>query len=435
MGLNQKDIEILKAYALEGNRERYWSYLAQKEGADGYGLLALGVVRNDNLPGQVANGYAQLEALKQNDRNPDLPDRRMSERDWEAFGATLLEKDLERRQHWMSAGKPDLALNLPGRDVQLSHDKAFTDHGLSPDCWTPRILLEAMRKNVGDADAERVWKEMLDNGGRGFYRAGQTIGNAYQAMPKWDATVYVVKLGVYEHAMANEALSSKNPNIIGNKSAFHTYDEAEGKWYFKTAGALIAQEERDPARIAQLNDTRDVRLERQAKAANFHPDDPFRSGIETPKVVYSEPSVSDLERRMAAIQPGGENHELYTQISAHVAALDARLGRSFDSTSERFAASLTARAVEQGVDRADHLVLSNATSDVAAGKHVFVVQGALDDPAQRRASMSTDEAVKMPLEQSMQRLELANLERGLAQSQEQSAQQELENHRQSVRLS
>lgn len=45
-GLNQKNIEILQQYASKGNRELYWNYLAQKEGSDGYGLLALGVVRN-----------------------------------------------------------------------------------------------------------------------------------------------------------------------------------------------------------------------------------------------------------------------------------------------------------------------------------------------------------------------------------------------------
>ncbi len=36
-GLNRKDIEILRYYADAGNRELYWNYLAQKDGADGYG--------------------------------------------------------------------------------------------------------------------------------------------------------------------------------------------------------------------------------------------------------------------------------------------------------------------------------------------------------------------------------------------------------------
>ncbi|HYP69863.1 MAG TPA: hypothetical protein VEP93_03220, partial [Variovorax sp.] len=108
-GLNQKDLDILRAYADDGNRERYWNYLAQKQGNDGYGLLALGVVRNDNLPGQVANAYAQLEAADQHDRNPKLQNRTLTERQWEAFGQTLLHRDLERREAWLEAGNPTLA--------------------------------------------------------------------------------------------------------------------------------------------------------------------------------------------------------------------------------------------------------------------------------------------------------------------------------------
>ena len=42
-GLNQKDVDILRGYADQGNRELYWNYLAQKPGNDGYSLLALGV--------------------------------------------------------------------------------------------------------------------------------------------------------------------------------------------------------------------------------------------------------------------------------------------------------------------------------------------------------------------------------------------------------
>lgn len=54
-GLSQSDIDILASYAKSGNRELYWNYLAQHEGSDGYGKLALGVVRNDNMPGATAN--------------------------------------------------------------------------------------------------------------------------------------------------------------------------------------------------------------------------------------------------------------------------------------------------------------------------------------------------------------------------------------------
>ncbi|MDR6095980.1 hypothetical protein [Stenotrophomonas sp. SORGH_AS_0321] len=155
-GLNEDDIAILRRYADSGNRELYWNYLAQKEGGDGYGLLALGVVRNDNLPGQVANAYAQSQASTQHERDPRLDNRVLSEREWDSFGQTLLVRDVELRERWMSRGRPELALNLPGRDVQVAHDDAFRQHGLDPNCWTPRILLDATRRKHGEDAAETV---------------------------------------------------------------------------------------------------------------------------------------------------------------------------------------------------------------------------------------------------------------------------------------
>jgi hypothetical protein len=432
-GLNQKDIEILREYASEGNRELYWNYLAQKEGSDGYGLLALGVVRNDNLPGQVANAYAQLEANSQHERNPNLQNRVLSERQWEDFGQTLLKRDLERREHHMGSRRPDLALNLPGRDVQVAHDKAFVEHGLDPNCWTPRILLEATRKNMSEDAAENVWKEMLNNNHRGTARAWNTIGHAYDAMPWGQATAYVAKLSVYEISMADQAMSTSNPNVIGIRSSYHVYDEKAGTWHHQTERGLPVQE-RNARVLEGLNDTREVRLEREHKATQFHPEDPYRQRIETPKVVLNDLPNQEQNTRLAGLRPGDEHYPLYQQIREHVAVLDSKHGRSFDDTSERLTASLTALAVENRLSRADHLVLSQATAENAAGRNVFLVQGDLADPAHRRASMPTDVAVQTPVEHSLQQLEVAGQERhhqALAQTQQQhqeAQQRETQSH-------
>ncbi|MDY0980360.1 XVIPCD domain-containing protein [Stenotrophomonas sp. CFBP8994] len=422
-GLNQKDLDILRAYADDGNRERYWNYLAQKQGNDGYGLLALGVVRNDNLPGQVANAYAQLEAADQHDRNPKLQNRTLTERQWEEFGQTLLHRDLERREAWLEAGNPTLALNLPGRDVQKAHDLAFERHNLDPNCWTPRILLEATRKNLSEDAAENVWKEMLNNDYRGTARAWNTAGHAYDAMPWGQATAYVAKLGVYELSMADQSLPTSNPNVIGIRSSHHEYDPKAGTWSHHTESGFPMQE-RNPRVLEGLNDTREVRLEREEKATHFHPDDPYRQRIETPKVVLNDLPGQDPNTRLAALRPGDAHYPLYQQIREHVAALDAKHGRSFDETSERLTASLTALAVENKLDRADHVVLSQATAEGAAGRNVFVVQGNLHDPAQQRAAMATETAVQTPVEQSLQRLDEAGQERqALAMQTEQRTQQ------------
>ncbi len=53
----------------------YWNYLSQLPDADGYGTLALGVVRNDSLPGRVANSYAQDYARDQEGKGSGFPMR------------------------------------------------------------------------------------------------------------------------------------------------------------------------------------------------------------------------------------------------------------------------------------------------------------------------------------------------------------------------
>lgn len=55
--LTAKEIRVLGHHGAQGKRELYGT-LAQHAGSDGYGLLALGVVRNDNAPGATANAFA-----------------------------------------------------------------------------------------------------------------------------------------------------------------------------------------------------------------------------------------------------------------------------------------------------------------------------------------------------------------------------------------
>jgi len=140
-GLNQQDLNILGHYADQGNRLLYWNYLAQHQGNDHYGLLALGVVRNDNMPGAVSNTYAQMQVSGTNNRT-------LSERQWEAFGQDLVKRDFAFRKEHMDKGETGLALNLPVKDVQKAHDAAFHQANITPDAWTPRHLPEAARAHI-----------------------------------------------------------------------------------------------------------------------------------------------------------------------------------------------------------------------------------------------------------------------------------------------
>lgn len=106
-----------------------------------------------------------------------------------------------------------------------------------------------------------------------------------------------------------------------------------------------------------------------------------------------------------------------------VGELDRSYGRTFDATSERMAWSLLAAAKARGITQVDHVVLSVAPPQLRAGENVFVVQGALDDPAHRVACLSTYEAIDTPIERSIERLhavDAAHLAHRCAQASEQA---------------
>src|SRR3546814_14358242 len=90
--LDQRDMAILHHYVEEQNRELYWNYLAQHEGNDGYGLLELGVVRKDSMPGAVDNKLAQNHA-RSHDNSV------LSDTDWEELGQDVIDRAINDRKH------------------------------------------------------------------------------------------------------------------------------------------------------------------------------------------------------------------------------------------------------------------------------------------------------------------------------------------------
>lgn len=111
-------------------------------------------------------------------------------------------------------------------------------------------------------------------------------------------------------------------------------------------------------------------------------------------------------RGPALQQPGEASpRALLEQAEAAVRLLEVAMGRQYDDTSERMTASLACLAKEHGFTRIDHVVLSEANSHVRQGENVFVVQGALDNPAHHRAHMKTQTAIEASVEQSMERFQ------------------------------
>ncbi|HGM7308620.1 TPA: XVIPCD domain-containing protein [Stenotrophomonas maltophilia] len=109
-------------------------------------------------------------------------------------------------------------------------------------------------------------------------------------------------------------------------------------------------------------------------------------------------------------QPGHPDHALYQQIREGVEALDAKHGRSFDEVSERMTASLLVLAKDNDLERVDHVLVSNATSEHPAGHTLFVVQGEPSNPAHQRAAMPTELAAQTSVEESLQQFDAVSRE-------------------------
>lgn len=93
------------------------------------------------------------------------------------------------------------------------------------------------------------------------------------------------------------------------------------------------------------------------------------------------------------VNPHHPDHALYEQIRKEVAKLDKAHGRTYDQISERLTGSLLVLAKNKGLDRVDHVALSNPTAHWPGAHTVFVVQGDMDNPGHLRAGMPTEEAV------------------------------------------
>lgn len=100
---------------------------------------------------------------------------------------------------------------------------------------------------------------------------------------------------------------------------------------------------------------------------------------------------------------GDADRALYMQIRAGVERLDTEHGKPWDESSQRMSASLLVLAKEQGLSRVDHVVLNNPTESLARGERVFIVEGAMDDPAHRRGHMNTMDALRAPEAESLHR--------------------------------
>ena len=374
-GLTKSNISVLEFYAKENNRELYWNYLSQIPGNDGYGLLALGVVRNDNVPGQVANVYAQAVAQQ---TKPG-----MSEGDWERFGISLMQLDLAARQKALSKVPPEDALNLSAIAVTDVHDDAFENAGIDKNAWTPRKLMD-MAQNKGGAPAmDGIWAGMLDNQKLGLYRgtftAGQVAAHTDMSSP---ANIkvslgYLWDMGV-ARAVVHDARPNTDPDVSGQQLHYHRFDRSTRTWteiHERLEGGIermpIVGEVTDPKTLAELNDTRDLRLQRQELRGQFHPEDPYRNIAKSPQTLAD---VRDIRADPVALSAPAvrlndvrhPDHVLYRNVQRE---LQAQLPDSAVVSEDRLA-QLTAAARQARIGTHERIeLLISDTAIVMQGQH------------------------------------------------------------------
>jgi hypothetical protein len=96
--------------------------------------------------------------------------------------------------------------------------------------------------------------------------------------------------------------------------------------------------------------------------------------------------------------PNHPDHSLFRDASRGVHAIDARHNRASDLHSDQLSGHLAVAAKEHGLRGIDHVVMSGDA------KVTFAVQGRLDDPAHRRASVDTLQGLNTPLAQSTRQM-------------------------------
>ncbi|MQS43503.1 hypothetical protein KFS86_00390 [Xanthomonas translucens pv. hordei] len=360
----------------------------------------------------------------------------MSERQWNSFGVDLMRRDFERRELYQRSGRPELALNLPVRDIEDVHDATFQKRHINPDAWTPRQLLDAARRHGGDAEAEKVWSMMLDNSALGLNRATQTVDDVRKYDDaQLDAASYVGRM-TGARIQASQTLPITDPDRIGAPNFSYMYDRQTHSWntWVSNGEQTVVQPVRDPQQLRELDDTRALRLERQQLRQQFHPDDPYRQQpvLRSPQTLAEADPAHPANAELLAARasdptlPDHPRHALHQQCVAGTQALDRQLGRSPDAASACMAASLTDLAARSGLERVDRVLLSEGGRNAQAGERVFVVQGDPKDPDHRWAQMPTDEAVHTPVAQSFERLAEFDQQQALAQTQQAAMQQEVQ---------
>lgn len=246
-----------------------------------------------------------------------------------------------------------------------------------------------------------------------------------------------------EWAQAFATAHEGRPGNPANREAMDLYNNQVGR------GIAAAHPSASKEQLAQLvgdalKEGKLILMDHQGKLAwsdqvqvgqhGLSPEDAIQPHLQTPAVVPAAPRTSGFfganapgDQGLTPDDPSHPRYALHQQCKAGVGALDQQLGRAPDEKSACMAASLTNLAVTNGLERVDHVLLSDQAKPASLGQNVFIVQGELSDPAHLRAHMSADQAISTPVEASFR--ELAQVEqRNVAMQSQQALTQQQDEH-------
>lgn len=135
-----------------------------------------------------------------------------------------------------------------------------------------------------------------------------------------------------------------------------------------------------------------------------------------------------------ARDPAHPDHALDQKVRSSIVAAERELGRSWDGSSERLAASLTLRATQAGFSATDdfQIAFSRETATTPAGEYAFLQRsgaGASVDPAANRVHVRTADAMASDVGETYRQMEQVRQEKQMQYgNQEQVARLE-ETHR------
>jgi hypothetical protein len=304
---------------------------------------------------------------------------------------------------------------------------------------------------------EGAWKMMLNNPSLGLDRAGRTLQGTFtryndEHLREWDYSGRMAKA----YVMAAVDRPNTEPDTIGAKSVYHQRG-SNGRWTLVSEGFDVAPSipvspsemrsehpERNPARIRELEDTRQLRLHIRDLRDDFHPDDPNRNRDVkiklSPKV--AEADLPAEERQLAFAQlaqtrgfdlpahngdasptlasatagplrlddPAHPNAAMMGTLVNVVYARDDQLGRSRDQLSIDLAAALVEKARERDLPTIGFALFTPDGSKVA----ITDTQDP-NSPWARTAVGQVGDLVGRPLDASSENVARINQQRGLDQ--------------------